>query len=159
MNIDLSPVLNDGAQIVRKDIRSRFQKSIDIEGNALAPLKAKTIEQKKKILSSKKKLPRLNQQGFDVSTSPSKPLVRFGNLAGNQMIQRATKAVQRTIVYISNSGANYDGLAADELYGYHHEGAGNNPARAPFGLSDEARKRISAAYHARIKRIVLSLGK
>lgn len=159
MNIDMSPVLNDGAEIVRKDIRARFQKSIDIEGSALAALKPATIEQKKKALSGKSKLPRFTQHGFDVATSPSKPLIRFGNLAGNQLIQKATKAIQRAVVYISTSGANYNGLAADELYGFHHEGAGNLPARQPFGLSDDSRKGIANVFHARIRRIVFSLGK
>lgn len=158
LNIDMSPVLNDGAEIVRKDIRERFAKSIDVDGAALAPLKPETIAQKRKLLSGKKNA-RLTQGGFDVATSPEKPLVRFGNLAGNQMIQRATKAVQRAVIYISRSGANYKGTPADKIYGYHDKGGGNLPSRRPFGLSNDAREKIAKAFHARIRRIVFSLGK
>lgn len=170
LNIDMAPVLNDGAEIVRKDIRERFSKSIDVDGAALRPLKPETIEEKKRLLGkalakrqsrkpSATNIPRFEQYGFDIETAPEKPLVRFGNLAGNQMIQRATKAVQRAVIYISRSGANYKGTPADKIYGFHHEGAGNLPSRRPFGLSDDARKKIAEAFHARIRRIVFSLGK
>jgi hypothetical protein len=143
-NVDMSPVLNSAAEIVRKNIRKRFKDGTDVNGSPLTPLKPKTIAAKKKA-------------GY---ASPELPLTAKGNLAENQLIERATKSVQRAIVYISTSGKNYKGLQADILYGYHDSGAGNLPARKPFGIADNPdRKEIADYFHRFITRIVLGLGK
>lgn len=143
LNIDLSPVLNDGIDIIGLDIQSNYDNSVDYQKKPLAPLKPTTIEQKKK-------------RGYP---EPEKPLKATGKLSRNQKKQRATKASQRAVIYISQSGRFYHGVPADKIYGYHDAGSGKLPQRQPWGISDQARKKIATVFHARIKRIVLNLGR
>lgn len=147
LNIDLSPVLNDGIDIIGLDIQSNYDNSVDYQKKPLAPLKPATIEQKKK-------------RGY---SEPEKPLKATGKLSRNQKKQRATKASQRAVIYISKSALNYGGrkkgIQADKLYSYHDEGSGRLPSRQPWGISDQAREKIAKAYHTRIRRIVLNLGR
>ena len=144
LNLDMSPVLNSAAEIVRKNIRKRFKDGADLQGSALTKLTTATIADKKR-------------KGYK---SPPLPLTARGKLAMNQIIARATKAIQKAIVYINPSGANYNGTPADEIYGFHHEGMGYNPVRRTFGIADEPdRKEIADYYHRFIRRIVSNLGK
>lgn len=143
MNIDMSPVLNSSAEIVRKNIRKRFKDGQDLEGGALEALQPETIMSKKR-------------KGYKV---PALPLTARGKLANNQLIARATKSNQVAIVYINPSGANYDGTPADEIYGFHHNGEGDLPVRRTFGIADDPdRKEIADGYHRYIRRIVSNLG-
>ena len=143
LNIDMSPVLNDGIDIIGLDIQSNYDNSTDYQKRPLAPLKPATIEYKKK-------------RGY---AEPQKPLKATGKLSRNQKKERATKAKQRAVIYISQSGRFYHGTPADEIYGFHHEGSERLPQRQPWGISNQAREKIAKAFHLRIRRIVLNLGK
>lgn len=144
LNLDLSPVLNSAAEIVRKNIRKRFDNADDLEGGKLEELQPETIMQKKK-------------KGYPF---PAKPLTGRGLLAKNQLIARATKNNQVAIVYIGSSGKNYKGTPADEIYSFHHMGEGDLPVRRTFGIADKPdREEIADYYHRWIRRKVMNLGK
>lgn len=144
LNLDLSPVLNSAAEIVRKNIRKRFKDGTDLEGGALEALQPETIMSKKR-------------KGYK---APALPLTARGKLANNQLIARASKSNQVAIVYINPSGANYSGTPADEIYGFHHDGEGDLPVRRTFGIADNPdRKEIADYYHRYVHRIVMNLGR
>jgi len=147
LNIDLSPVLNDGIDIIGLDIQSNYDNSVSFDKKPLPALKPETIESKRK-------------KGY---SEPEKPLKATGKLSRNQKKERATKAKQRAIIYISQSKQNYGGrkkgVEADRLYGFHHKGSPPLKPRQPWGISNQAREKIAKAYHLRIRRIVLNLGK
>ena len=143
----MSPVLNDGIDIIGLDIQSNYDNSTDYLKRPLPALAVETIAAKRK-------------KGH---AEPEKPLKATGKLSRNQKKDRATKAKQRAVIYISQSNLNYGsrkkGVAADKLYDFHDKGEGRLPQRQPWGISNQAREKIATAFHRRVTRIVLNLGK
>lgn len=133
LKLDLSQELNDSAAIIKTDIQTRYDKSVDLQGNALAPLADSTIESKRR-------------KGFKPS---DKPLIATKNMWRNQKIDKATKTKQRAIISI--------GPTRDEIYGYHHEGNEHLPQRQTFGIGDGVEEKIDRFVQRKIDRILASL--
>ena len=133
LKLDLSQELNDAAAIVKTDIQMRYDKAIDLQGNALEQLQPETIMAKKR-------------KGYKHA---ARPLTATGNMRNNQKIEKATKTKQRAVISI--------GPTRDEIYGYHHEGNDELPPRRTFGIGEGVGEKIDRFVQKKIDRILASL--
>jgi len=109
------------ANVVRDGIRSRFNKSQNVDGTKMTPLKPETIQVKKK------------KGGID----PKKPLVFKG---GTQKGIQAQAINQKEAIVVSTGNAKgyYGGsTSSQDVIGYQRI-----KGRDPFGVSDKDRKNI-----------------
>jgi len=120
-------IVNDAADIVKKDITAGIEYGRDIKGKPLTPLLPATIKAKR-------------SKGVEF---PRRILWEKGIMQNSYVNQRATRRIPVAVLICPKSRT--------EIGGYHQKGEGNNPVREWFGISTTAHKRIDE--HIRIKLI------
>lgn len=125
IKLDFTEELNKFGDIIKSDIKDKVSKGVDIEGRRFQPLKARTVQAKKRKGSS----------------TPNKPLLDTGLMAGKGKGPytpkggRATKAKQIEEVIMPKKRQ-----VAGVWHNIGGSTAGQPPQRAWFGISTKAER-------------------